>query len=87
MTTIAAQDGAGLGIAARNAARDMLENNLVPKVSMGLEIFIPDESGRMDFLDKLRRDGIELFNDFQNHYSLRAQEILTREIVSDDGNN
>jgi hypothetical protein len=79
LTDVAAKDGAGLGIAARNAAREVLENQLIPKVSCGLENFIADESTRAAFLEKLRRDGIELVSDFQRHYELCARGILEPE--------
>jgi len=81
LTTTAEKDGSGLGIVARNATRDVLENQLVPKVSLGLDAFIPDEAVRLAFLVKLRRDAVELVESFQNGYSARAREILNQAAI------
>lgn len=76
LTMTAARSGAGLGIIARNATRDLLEKQLLVKFGAGLEAVLPDEATRAAVLDKLRRDGIELLTDWQNNYKSRATEII-----------
>ena len=76
LTETAEKDGAGLGIAAINSARDILENELVPKVSIGLDAINPDEAARAALIEKIRRDSIELVSEFQKRYASRAREII-----------
>ena len=80
----AAWTAASLGVVARNAARDVFENLLAPKAGIGLEAFIPDETQRNLFIEKLRRDGVELFVEFQNQYRLRAAETIKKEAPESD---
>ena len=79
LKTSATWTASGLGVAARNAARDVLENKLVLSMSEHLEAFIPDESLRSQFIEKVRRDGVYLFGEFQNQYRISAEEVLKKD--------
>jgi hypothetical protein len=76
LTATSARTGSGLGIVARNATRDLLEKQLPSKISIGLDVFISDEAARQAFIEKVRRDGVELFLSWQKDMELRFKEII-----------